>query len=178
MLKTLRYSAREPHRIDGRPITRMWERVHSLFACIIRNRLPLPSRFTVVALVVDHQDRGVLANAFEQEPLDVHFANSCEEAFSVANQLVAPVVLLDRDWPGTEWKTAVQKLASSPNPACVILVSNAADVYLWQELIRRGGFDVLSKPLRADKVERVVRLAISYWISTPKPAVPAGSLET
>ena len=176
MLKALRLPQSERHRSGGHPVTHMWQVVHSLFAGVVRCRKPLAFRLTVVALVVNEQDRYVLANAFDQEPLDVRFTESCEEACSVVNQLTAPVVLLDRDWPGTEWKTAVQKLASSPHHACVILVSSVADVYLWQELVRRGGYDVLPKPLRPDKVERVVRLAISYWTSTPKPAVPAGSL--
>jgi len=129
----------------------------------------------VVALVVDEQDRHVLTRVFGQEPLDVRFAESCQEACSIANQLTAPVILLDRDWPETEWRIAVERLTASPHHACVILVSGVSDVYLWQELIRRGGYDVLPKPLQADKVARVVKLALSYWNSTPKPAVPAGS---
>jgi DNA-binding NtrC family response regulator len=129
----------------------------------------------VVALVVNEQDRHVLASVFGQEPLDVRFAESCEEACSVSNQLTAPVILLDRDWPETEWRAAVERLTASPHRACVILVSSVADAYLWQELTRRGGYDVLPKPLQADKVARTVKLALSYWNSTPKPAVSAGS---
>ena len=61
-------------------------------------------------MVVNEQDRHVLASVFGQDPLDVRFAESCEEAYSVTNQLTAPVILLDRDWPGTEWKAAVERL--------------------------------------------------------------------
>lgn len=115
----------------------------------------------------------VLANAFDPEPWDARFPESCEEACSIADQLAAPVVLLDRDWPGTEWKMAVERLGSLPHHACVILLSGVSDAYLWQELTRRGGYDVFSKPLQADKAARVVRLALSYWNSAPKPAAPA-----
>ena len=156
-------------------MTRLWDRVHSLFNRIIHSRMARPSRVPVVALVVNEQDRYVLTNVFGQEPLDVRFAESWEETCSVANQLTPPVILLDRDWPGTEWRTAVEKLTASPHHACVILMSSVSDVYLWQELIRRGGYDVLAKPLRADNVTRVVKLALSYWTSAPKPAVPNGS---
>jgi FixJ family two-component response regulator len=86
------------------------------------------------------------------------------------------VILLDRDWPETEWKAAVERLASSPHHPCVILVSGVSDIYLSQELARRGGYDVLPKPLQADKVERTVRLALSYWNTAAKPAVRAGGL--
>ena len=151
-------------------MARMWQIVNSLFAGVIRGRMALPPRLTVVALVVNEQDRYVLARLFGEEPLRVRFAESLEETCSVVNQLTAPVVLLDRDWPGTDWKTAVWRLAACPHRACVVLVSGVADAYLWQEVIRQGGYDVVPKPLRPDKVQRIVRLAMSYWTSTPKPA--------
>ena len=157
-------------------MTRVWEMVHSLFTVGIPRRMTPQSRVPVVALVVNEQDRHVLASVFGQEPLDVRFAESCEEAYSIANQLTAPVILLDRDWPETEWRAAVERLTASPHHACVILVSRVSDAYLWQELIRRGGYDVLPKPLQADKVERAVKLALSYWNSTHNPAVRAGGL--
>jgi DNA-binding NtrC family response regulator len=136
----------------------------------------LPSRVTIVALVVNEQDRQVLEKVLGEEPLDVHFAESCAQALALATRLSARVILLDRDWPGTEWKAAVERLASSPHHACVILMSGVADAYLWQELVRRDGYDILPKPLRAEDVLRVVKLALSYWsIRTPKPAALAGT---
>ena len=156
-------------------MTRVWELVHSLFIGGAPRRMPVASRIPVVALIVTEQDRHVLASIFGQEPLDVRFAESCEEAYSVTNQLTAPVILLDRNWPGTEWKSAVERLASSPHRPCVILVSAISDTYLTQELARRRGYDVLTKPLQADKVERTVKLALSYWDSTRTSAVSTGS---
>lgn len=152
---------------------RMWQAIHSFIASITRNRKGLPSRIPVVAMVVTQQDRDILTSVSGPERLDWHFAGSCEEAWAVANQLAAPVILVDRDWPGTEWRTAVESLATLQHQASVILVSGVADDYLWQEVIRRGGYDILSKPLRADNVARVVKLAFSYWKSAPKRAVSA-----
>ena len=138
-------------------MARVWKMVHSLFIGEAPRRMTAASRVPVVALVVNEQDRHVLASVFGEEPLDVRFAESCEEAYSVTNQLTAPVILLDRDWPGTEWKAAVERLASSQHRPCVILVSRISDTYLSQEL--------------ADKVERTVRLALSYWNNAAKSAV-------
>jgi hypothetical protein len=42
------------------------------------------------------------------------------------------------------------------------------DTYLWNEVVSKGGFDVLSKPLREDDVVRAVRLAWSYWNSATR----------
>jgi DNA-binding NtrC family response regulator len=133
----------------------------------------LSSRVPIIALVVNEQDRHVLTSIADQGPWDVHFAESCEEAGAVANQLGAPVILFDRNWPGTEWRTAVENLAASAHRACVVLVSGVADDYLFQELNRHGGYDILPKPLRPDNAARVVKLALSYWNRSTKPAVPA-----
>jgi hypothetical protein len=49
-------------------------------------------------------------------------------------------------------------------------MSRVVDEYLWNETVRRGGYDVVSKPLREEDLIRVVRLAWSYW-SIAKPTV-------
>jgi DNA-binding NtrC family response regulator len=135
----------------------VWEVVHSLF-----NRKIVPPRVPVVALVVSEEDRLILSGTSSEEPLDIRFAESGEEAYTLANRLTAPIILVDRDWPGIEWRTAVASLAALPHQACVILMSGVSDDYLWQELIRTGGYDVLPKPLRPDNLARVVKLALSY----------------
>ena len=137
----------------------MWQRVQSFFTGGIPSRMLEPSRVSVVAIVGAEQDRQVLASI---PSFDVHFVDSYEKAHAVANHIAAPVILVDRDWPSMEWRAAVEKLSVSPHFACIILLSGVADDYLWQELIRRGGYDVLPKPLLAENVSRVVKLALSY----------------
>jgi DNA-binding NtrC family response regulator len=127
----------------------------------------------VIALIVNHEDRqeisrisGIAGSSLSTSAGDgwyVHFAESCEQASAFAERLSAPVILFDRDWPGTDWKAAVTNLAALPHHACVILVSGVADANLWQEVVRRDGYDVLAKPLRAENVLRAVKLALSYW---------------
>jgi hypothetical protein len=43
------------------------------------------------------------------------------------------------------------------------LASRVADDYLWQELIRCGGHDLLAKPFRAEDAARALKLAASFW---------------
>jgi DNA-binding NtrC family response regulator len=151
----------------------MWQVIHSLFTGRDRSRNEPPSRISIVALAVGEQDKSILRAISGQKPVDTHFADSCEEALAIANRLIAPVILFDRDWPGTDWRVAVEQLAATPHGACVILISGVADDNLWQELIRRGGYDVLAKPLRTEDVARVLMLALSYWRVTATPAVPS-----
>jgi response regulator RpfG family c-di-GMP phosphodiesterase len=145
-------------------VPRVWRMIHSLFT----GRSVQPSRIPLVALVASEQDRRLLAQASDLVQLEVHFVESCEKACALAVKLTAPVILLDRDWPETDWRIMVQNLAASPHQACVVLMSGVADDYLWQELVRRGGYDIVIKPLRPEDVTRVVKLALSYWISVTK----------
>lgn len=93
----------------------------------------------------------------------MHFAESRTEAWEVMNRIKSPVLVFDRDWPNVEWRTMVRDFASAPQWPCIILASRVADEYLWQELIRCGGHDLLTKPLRLEDVSRTLKLALIYW---------------
>jgi DNA-binding NarL/FixJ family response regulator len=106
-----------------------------------------------------------LKNFGKQEPWALEFTNVCEEAWHVANQLRAPVILCARDLPETDWREAVGTLSALPHRPVVILLSKVADEPLWSEVFRIGGFEILAKPMRADDIRRVINLALSYWQS-------------
>ncbi len=92
-----------------------------VFRRVLPKRMAISSRIPIVALVVSKRDRQALTSISGEGSWDVHFAESCEEARAVANQFTAAVILFDRNWPGTEWRTAVESLADSAHHACVIL---------------------------------------------------------
>ncbi len=122
-------------------------------------------RTPVIALLVSQHDRQVLAGISDHAPVEVHFPESLIDGCDAVNRLSSPVILYDRDWPNADWRLAVHAFASSSQHSCVILASRVADEYLWQELIRCGGYDLLAKPFRADNVARALNLALSYWRS-------------
>ena len=119
----------------------------------------------LVALIVADQDRRVLADVCTRNGWGVRFATTCGEAWEALTADKAPVVLCDRDLPGADWRDIVHMMASCPHRPCAMLLSKVADDYLWNEVIARGGYDVLAKPLREDEVTRAVRLAWTYWSS-------------
>src|SRR6266849_225226 len=45
-----------------------------------------------------------------------------------------PIVLCDRDLAGGEWQDTLRLLLSVRDKPCVILLSNVADEYLWNEV--------------------------------------------
>ena len=82
------------------------------------------------------------------------FAKDIDEAVG----RTAPIVLYDRDLPG-DWRGAIQRLPQGCGARCVILASFVADDYLWEEVIRLGGYDVLPKPFRDDEVIHTIEFA-------------------
>jgi DNA-binding NtrC family response regulator len=131
------------------------------------------ANITVIGLAFTDKDRGVLAEVCSRKQWNVLFADTCDQARAALDQVKAPVILCDRDLPGGEWRDVVQVLASFPNRACVILISRVVDDYLWNEVVQRGGYDVLLKPLREEDVVRAVRLAWSYWNTARRTSVLA-----
>jgi DNA-binding NtrC family response regulator len=121
----------------------------------------------VVALIRNDHDRARLSEIASQEYLEVHFADTCSDAWNAINKLQSPVVLCERDLPYIEWQDAVRILASALSHPCVILTSPVVDDYVWREIVSRGGYDVLATPLRCDDAARAIRLAMTYWKTTP-----------
>jgi DNA-binding NtrC family response regulator len=148
-----------------------WKAIRTFFAGsakkIAVNRKS-PQGTPVVALVTAERDRDLLKDIGARDHLEIHFANTCGDAWNVANRLHSPVVVCERDLSGMEWQDAVRILASAVPHPCVILTSAVVDDYLWRETVARGGYDVLVSPLREDEAARSIRLALSYWKSTSR----------
>jgi len=174
---------------SGDPIVNMRQAIHSLFARVadfLRRKngsTTWPSLspagrsslapINVIGLVTSNEDRRLLTEMCSRNRWHLLFTDTCEEARIALHKLKAPVILCDRDLPGRGWRETVEDLASSSHRACIILVSEVVDAYLWNEVVRTGGYDVLSKPLREDEVVRAVRLA-SYWNSATRTAAIPG----
>jgi len=152
-------------------VPQLWKAIRSFFAETAPDGAPNGGSSTsLVALLKSGSDRDLLAGVAARDKLNIHFVETCADAWSTANRLNSAVILCERDIPGIEWQDEVRMLASaSPHP-CVILVSRVVDDYLWKETVARGGYDVLATPLRDDDVTRSIRLALSYWKNTSRHA--------
>ncbi len=150
----------------------LWKSIQSFFAEISRHAGKPGScgseAVPVVALITEGHDRQLLEGIGIRDHLDIHFADTCNEAWNAANRLKSPVVLCERDVPGIEWGDAVRILASAVPHPCVILTSRVVDDYLWKEIVARGGYDVLATPLREVDAARSIKLALSYWKNTSR----------
>jgi DNA-binding NtrC family response regulator len=123
-------------------------------------------KVTIVGLMNRDDDDGrLLSEVAGRSGWQVVFAKTYGEVGGALDQGNVPVVFCDRDLLGMGWRKAVERLSAPPHCACVILISEAIDANLWNEVVRGGGYEVLAKPLRAEGVIRAVRLAWSYWTS-------------
>jgi hypothetical protein len=143
-------------------IAPFWTTLGNMWRGRPKDHAPGPD-ITIVALVVRDGDRQLISTVGGRNHWKMHFASTGGEAWTLLNQLKAPIFLCDREVPGAEWRDVIQRMASSAHRCCAILLSSVVDDYLLDEVTHIGGYDVLSTPLRENDVSRVVRLAWSYW---------------
>jgi DNA-binding NtrC family response regulator len=116
----------------------------------------------VLAITGDAAQREALARIAQECGWRLHLAASSGEAESALTARGGAVVIFDRDLPGEDWRVVLPRLARLPQAGCVLLASRVADEYLWQEVIRHHGHDVLPKPFQPGAVARIVSCAWSW----------------
>ena len=114
--------------------------------------------------------------AITQNPDDAetlrHIASSCGWRISIVesssaamaslNEQPTPLVICDRDLSGEAWRDALAKIAAQPQAVCVLLASRVVDDYLWHQVIRHHGYDVVAKPFQPEELRRAVTFAWSW----------------
>lgn len=98
---------------------------------------------------------------------------SAPEAFLLLTTHAFPIVLCDRDLPGWDWREVLAKMVETSPRICFLLTSRVNDAYLWREVVKYGGYDVVAKPLEEGVVVQTLRRAWYYWKAGPPPAKPA-----
>ena len=86
-------------------------------------------------------------------------AASIDEAETLIKARPTPMVVYDRDWNGGDWRRALKRLHESSEQPSVLLASQVADDYLWQEIVRNHGCDILPKPAPSEKVIHCLKFA-------------------
>ena len=122
-------------------------------------------------------DRRDLEVILRGSPWKLIAAGGRAEAEGILQQLDVPIVLCDRDLSGEPWQNTVRALVASRSGACVILVSNVTDQYLWDEVVKRGGFDVLTRPFESQAVLSMLNFAHTHC-QTSWPMAPRGRVGT
>jgi hypothetical protein len=134
-----------------------------------------------IKLVAISHDRGYQERLKEMAEFygwELFLCSNCRGAESILRTESVPIVLCDRDTLGVCWRDAFQIFLSADRSRCVVLCSNTDDDYLWQEVIRCGGYDVVHKPLREEQVVRTVKFAWSFWKALHFSSIPKRNIST
>ena len=117
-------------------------------------------------------DAANLSAILEGTPWALNEAAIRAEAVRIVRETSVPIVLCDRDVGAGPWQETMAALIAARRGACVILLSIVADQYLWDEVIRLGGFDVLTRPFQKEQVLAMLMFAYTHWkTSWPKSSV-------
>lgn len=114
------------------------------------------SAVRVLAVMPRDSDAQTLSQIAARAQWELHFSSSFESALDLARRERFAVILYDR---GDGWRDAIGKLCHTAPDSNVILTSPANDDLLWQEVIKLGGYDVLTKPFHEERVLRSIQFA-------------------
>lgn len=135
-----------------------------------RRRSAALSEISILCVLNQRHDESLIRETCREHGWIVSFAPSLDHAQRLLSRFSFPIILLDRELAGGEWREAMARLAEPSGALCILLVPKIFDDHLWNEVVRHGGYDILPKPLRPPDLARAVRLAWSYWIGVSRRA--------
>jgi FixJ family two-component response regulator len=113
------------------------------------------------------EDVEELTALLQDSPWELTAVPRLEDAPGALRAARAPILLFDRD-AAASWQDEIGRLARSRRNACVVLLSNVADQYLWDEVVQQGGFDLLPRPFQKQQVLSTLVFAHAYC-KAPSP---------
>jgi DNA-binding NtrC family response regulator len=116
-------------------------------------------RLRVLAVAIPGADRSLLTHIGKEHGWGLCFCPTLEEALRVLPDGDFTVILFDRDQPGLPWREVLAHLVARSPGTSILLVSPVNDDFLWREVVQRGGYDVLARPLRSDSVLHAIHAA-------------------
>jgi len=116
----------------------------------------------LVAITDTAEDTAALRQIAGDFRWKVSIVSSCQAAIAALSEQPTPLVICDRDLSGEDWRDVLAKIAALPQAVCVLLASRVVDDYLWRQVIRHHGYDVVSKPFQPEELRRAVTFAWSW----------------
>ena len=135
-----------------------------LKAAPVQAKRPVLSREPVrlVAITQNPDDSATLRQIASSYGWSILIVGSSDAAVAALNEQPVPLVICDRDLPNEAWRDVLAKIAAQSQAVCVLLASCVLDDYLWHQVIRHHGYDVVAKPFQAEELRRAVTFAWSW----------------
>lgn len=126
--------------------------------------MPNPGEIITVLLVSSHpEDHRFLRQTFAHPNWKLYRALDRRQAEPMLLAAQIPVVLCERSLPDGTWRDVFGIAESLHQPPMFVVVSEAADQYLWAEVLNLGGYDVLAKPFDRGELLRVIGMSWRHW---------------
>jgi DNA-binding NtrC family response regulator len=116
----------------------------------------------LVAITQNPDDAETLRQIASSFSWRISIVESSSAAIASLSQQPTPLVICDRDLSGEVWPDVLAKIAALPQAVCILLASRVVDDYLWHQVIRHHGYDVVAKPFQAEELRRAVKFAWSW----------------
>ncbi len=116
----------------------------------------------LVAITEKPDDSAALRQIAQDYRWRISIVPSSTAAIAALDGQPTPLVICDRDLSSEDWRDVLAKIASLPQAVCVLLASAVVDDYLWRQVIRHHGYDVVSKPFQQEELRRAVTFAWSW----------------
>jgi DNA-binding NtrC family response regulator len=108
----------------------------------------------VLAVTPDPNDPEVLESTLKN--WSVRCARTCTEALDFLRESECNVVVCEKELPDGGWHDLVAGISQLKTSPPVVVMSGGADEIMWAEVLRNGGFDLISKPLESREVRRIM----------------------
>lgn len=120
----------------------------------------------VLAITENPDDSAALQLIAARYSWKISIVDTSEAAIGFLKDQPAPLVICDRDLSGETWRDVLAKVTRQPQAVCVLLASHVIDEYLWHQVIRENGYDVVAKPFQPEEIRRAVTFAWSWrsWV--------------
>jgi len=130
---------------------------------ISENRIRRPRVLAVTADLCFYS--GVLSAASSAR-WRTDWARTLNRAVEICRLKSPPIVIFDSNLPGVDWRCAFDRLSAVPSRPRILLAAPSIDEELWENVLRRRGYDVVDRAANSEQLERTFRFA---WLSLPTP---------
>lgn len=138
----------------------MW--FNNWFKKLNKTRPAATGRLRILVLSTSIGERLTLEQIGKQHRWELCFIQSPREGINLASKGQFELILCDRDQPGYPWREVMERLAANSPRSSILLLSPVKDDYLWQEVVQRGGYGVLLRPLHEKAVLRSIDAAVHF----------------
>jgi DNA-binding NtrC family response regulator len=121
-----------------------------------RGLLPTKHQGKILSISAVAADHHILRRILNDRLCEIDTASSYREAVAYLCRDRVDVIICECHLPDGTWKDLLGHIAEMLDPPALVVTSDGVDAHFRSEVRALGGYDVMTKPLNADEVRRVL----------------------